>query len=297
MDRLWTFALSSVLLIGIGAASLGCGGPVCGDGKQEGPEQCDNGADNGAEGNSCSASCTLRSVPRAKIQVVYSRLKVETPAFKSFPSPTCRDLGIDRARVVVEGPTMFDEQWDCSVTSRFYEPVEPGMYRVTVTLLDQDGQPVTKSVSSTTHDVQISPLQENIVVSFLPEDYLRQDYKGTLYFRPKWGQPPQDCSAAGVTEQTILLTRPNETTPVAGMTASGKLLDGKPGACFVPSGGMSTEQIEMLPWGYYDLALTGLSGGNMTYCEKFLVFVAPGVATPEFHLAVSGYSPDAGACP
>lgn len=300
MDRLYTYALSVVLLVGLGAAVLECsggGGPVCGNGIKEEDEQCDNGPQNGAAGNGCSDVCVLTSTARASINLNYNRLKVSPAAMPNYPAPTCKELGVDKTEIVVDGPSAQSETIACG-SGKIYD-VQPGTYTVTVTLLDAAGNPVTKPVTSVMTDVPISASQTNIMVDFVPGDYLRQDYKGTLAFVPQWGEKDKLCTdvVPAVAQQTVTLTPRGSTTPVTAMTASGKRLDGTAGACFMKTGTASYERVDQLGWGYYDLTLTGIAGGSTAYCQKFDVFVGPGVATPTYELIAGAASTDGGACP
>ena len=92
-DRLYSFALSAVLLLGIGAAVVECtGGAVCGNGTKEDGEDCDHGATNGAAGDTCSAACkSIAAPPHASIQVFYTRLKVDVgDSYPNYPAPSPR---------------------------------------------------------------------------------------------------------------------------------------------------------------------------------------------------------------
>ena len=78
-DRLYAYALSAVLLVGVGAAVIECGDSTnCGNGMKEEGEDCDHGATNGAAGDTCSAVCkSVSGPPHASIQVFYNRLMVD----------------------------------------------------------------------------------------------------------------------------------------------------------------------------------------------------------------------------
>jgi hypothetical protein len=299
MDRFYSYALSVVLLVGLGAAVLECsgGGPVCGNSIKEDGEDCDNGPQNGAVMGGCSDACKLTSTARASINLNYNRLKVTPAAMPNYPSPTCKELGVDKVEIVIEGPSAQSETMPCG-SGKIYD-VQPGMYAVKVTLLDAAGNPVTKPITSKMTDVPLAASPTNIMVEFIPEDYLRQDYKGTLAFVPHWGMMDKTCTdvTPAVAQQSLKLTPRGSTTPVTHTTVSGKPLDGTNAACFMKTGTMSYERIDLLPWGYYDLSVTGMAGGVMAYCQKFDVFVGPGVATPTYELVAPAASTDGGACP
>jgi hypothetical protein len=302
MDRVYGYALSAVLLVGVGAAVLECGSSasVCGNGVKEDGEQCDNGMTNGAAGNNCSTECKAVGIPRASLQVFYTRLKPSVGAYPNFPSPSCKDLGVSEtkaAHVVLEGPTPKDEIWPCNMISGSYDGVEPGTYQSTVTLLDDAGNPVTKPVKSMMVDVKIGGAASNLMVTFAESDYLRTDYKGNFDFRLSWGQSGKLCADVGLTMEQLTLVRPGSSTPVTDLTKGGHKLDGTSYACFVKTPTMDYEEVPSLPWGHYDLYVNGTMGGAATFCQKFDVFVGIGVATPTYDLIVSPASTDGGACP
>src|SRR5438874_1896301 len=107
-DRLYAYALSAVLLVGVGAAVIECtGNDPCGNGVKDDGEDCDHGVLNGGLGDTCSSSCKSIAGPaHASIQVYYTRLKVDVgDSYPNYPSPSCKELGIDKAHLVLTGPT------------------------------------------------------------------------------------------------------------------------------------------------------------------------------------------------
>jgi cysteine-rich repeat protein len=290
MDRAAPYVLSAVLLCGVGAAVMECGSSaVCGNGVMEGNEQCDNGALNGTPGNPCSATCTLVSVQRASLTVTYERLHVVTADYPSFPAPTCADLGIDKAHLVLDGPAPQDVSMSCG-TNFSFDPIMPGTYQATVTLLDVNGAALTKPVKSmmVATDVGQSP---TIDIVFQTTDYLKT-YTGNFDFVPWWGTLNTACAAASVNKQTLTMTLPGSTTPVAMMTNDGMKLDGTQGNCFTGTDTMPQE-VKSMPWGHYDLVVTGKVGGTVSFCRKFDIFVGVGVAVPTYDLVVTPPMADA----
>lgn len=294
MKRIVPYALSAVLLLGIGAAVIECTGAVCGNGVKEADEQCDNGMLNGTQGNGCSAQCTLTSIARASLVVSYSRLNVSVASYPNYPAPTCMDLGIAKAHLVLTGPAPQDLTADCGNPFSF-DPIAPGTYQATLTLVDSTGAPVTKPVTSAMIDVQVASTPTMLNLTFETTDYLKT-YTGNFDFMASWGGDNLGCSQAtpAVTKQTITMTLPGSTTPVAMMTNDGESLDGTPFTCFQPAAAPKYQEVKMMPWGHYDLTITGESGPPgpkmTTYCQKFDVFVGVGVATPTYALTVAGAS-------
>jgi cysteine-rich repeat protein len=308
MNRFFPYAVGLVLLGGLALTVVQCGGAVCGNNAVEGNEQCDKGSMNGQAGSGCSTECKLVGIPMASLQVAWNRLKIDVASFPSYPTPTCLDLGIDKVHVVLAGPTPKDEMIDCQTKSQqLYSAIQPGTYQATVTFLDKNGAALTKDVKSAQADVQISPSPVNLILDFTTDDYLKQDYTGRLYLEPSWGTMGTFCAAAvpAVVAMGVKLTPRGSTTPVPGMTNTLHKLDGTfspPDSCVTPMPSAQppvTLYADALPWGYYDVVLTGIAGGLTAYCQKFDVFVAPSAsnANAPFKLTVGPAPVDGGACP
>ncbi len=294
-DRLGAWLLSAVVAAVCGLAVLDCkGGAVCGDGKKEDPEQCDNGLQNGVSGNNCSADCNLVGISRALLRVAVTRLKDETPA---YPGATCKDLGAAKVHLVVTGPDAKDEQYDCQSSLPAYDGITPGLYQVSATLMDDKGAAITNPIKSAMVDVKVGP-ETSISLNFKQGDFLKS-YTGRLDFLPAWGAIGKACSdpTPPLNMESLKLTKPGSATPVAGMTNTGHKLDGTPGPCFVKDATFQYQRVDALEWGHYDLYLTGISGAMPWYCKKFDVFVGPSTANPTFDLVVDPASTDGGACP
>jgi|GEM_PF-2895866 len=284
-----------VAVLGVGLFLLQCSSAVCGNGIKEDSEQCDNGVKNGTTGNNCSASCQSISIPRATLQISYSRLNVTSDGITSYPAPTCNDLGIANAQIVVAGPQPDTKLVPCSQTSTTYDPIMPGMYQATITLLDSAGVALTKPKTSMMTDVQIgAPVV--ISMDFAEADYLKP-YTGTLYLVPSWGPTNLQCAPAKVTKEGLLLVKSGTATPATGMTVLGRKLDGTLDTCFTPSSSTTFERIDNLPWGAYDLTILGYQGSDLSNCGRFHIFVGIGVATPTLKLSSNVNDPDAGSCP
>jgi cysteine-rich repeat protein len=294
LDRLDVSLIALLLIVVSGAAVVECSSstPACGNGLVEAGEECDKGAQNGMPGSGCSSSCQNAAIPIASVQVFYTRLKDEAPG---FGGSSCLDLGVAVAHVVVDGPTPMDEKWPCSKNSSLYPNVMPGTYQATITLLDATGAAITNPVQSTMTEV-MAPNMVTLTVNFHQSDFVKQDYTGTLYFNPKWGEPTYDCSGASprVTLEGVTLRTPKGMM-VHGMTSAGHNLDGTAGTCFSESAMTTFESVPALPWGHYNLTLVGkIAGGAMGYCKTSDVFVGPGVANTTYVVVADPVSADAG---
>jgi cysteine-rich repeat protein len=296
MDKLYVYLVSAVLLVGAGAAVLECsGGAVCGNGVKEGDEQCDKGPMNGVAGSGCSSDCKLIGIPVASLQVSFDLLQMEAPGFLGS---TCRDLGIDKWQLHLDGPSPVDEMLPCLQPSQPFGSVMPGMYQATITLLDKMGNPLTMAVKTATMNAQVGGQMALLYYNFKQSDFLRQDYTGALKFDPNGGAANATCATASVNMEGVTLTTPAG-APVAGMTDDGLKLDGTYGTCFVKSGSMPSQQVTgTLPWGHYNLTLTGkAAAGALAFCKKFDVFVGAGTATNVYELMVDAANADLGPCP
>jgi cysteine-rich repeat protein len=299
MNKLYYYLLSAVLLGGIGAAILECGGSVCGNGVLESGEQCDKGMQNGVAGSGCSAQCQSVGIPRASVQVSFSLFQTEA---QGYLGSACSDLGIDHWTLHLDGPTTDDTSMPCLTKQKLYDNVTPGMYSATLTMFDANNNALTKPVKTATMSADLNGPMAMLYVDLHQTDFLKQDYTGILLFDPSWGASGTSCASASpaVTMETVTLTPMGSTTPVAGMTVDGLKLDGTPGACFVKSGSASAERVSMmLPWGHYNLSIGGKAGSYLAYCKTFDVFVPAGPAPNAYELVVDAANPDAGAgsCP
>jgi hypothetical protein len=240
----------------------------------------------------------IQSPAQPQLKVMYERLSINIDSYPNFPIPTCMDLGAVNAHLVLNGPDMKDVMTACETGQFSFDPVTAGTYQATLELLDGNGAPITKKVMSMMVDVQPSQMPTIIDIVFKQSDYLKS-YTGNFDFMPWWGALNTTCSQGSVNKETLTLTPAGMTTPVMMVTRAGNKLNGMPGTCFVQSTGNNYDEVTAMPWGFYDLTVTGLANGNMvTYCQKFQVFVAIGVATPTYDLVVAPVGTgDGGACP
>src|SRR5262249_43166934 len=114
-------ALSFVCLVG-------CGSAVCGNGKVEDGEQCDDG--NNDDGDGCSSDC--RSVPTIDTFVSWRLIESEWPDH----GESCGDVGASRARLDVTGPKAVSQTVDCTFYQFKLSSLPLGNYTAAVTLLD-----------------------------------------------------------------------------------------------------------------------------------------------------------------
>ncbi len=159
------------------------------------------------------------------------------------------------------------------------------------------GAALTKPVSSKTLTAEKGKMID-LTVNFAQEDFLKTDYIGTLFFTPAWGAPSTNCAMASPVVTGFGLTLKNPSGQlVSGMSTAGRKLDGTSAACFVPAANGTPEGVASIPWGHYNITLTGYAGATIAYCKSFEVFNGPGTSNPTNSLLVTAADADAGACP
>jgi cysteine-rich repeat protein len=308
------------------AALAGCGGSssksVCGNGKVEPGEDCDNGPQNGQPGNGCSADCTFVDIHNTSLQVTWKINYQAAPGFTDEPCFTVTDQGYQGyARVTLSGPVNYTDEYKCDDVSHTYidqpsKPIPAGMYMVTVRLIEHALPPATDTMDLTS-DVSTpmavpvaSMMMANVQLNFTYDKFLNQNRMGNLFFETTgWRQPGDPdggtdaggpvlmgCSAANVIKVRFHLMRMGQ--PVSAMTTTGLALDGSPTDCHTPSGPTDSYHVMNLPWGPYEMVVGGYTNGGATqlaYCETIPIFVGAGGANPTYQLVTLASS--ASSCP
>lgn len=300
MKKRWKTWLGGALLALFGLVAFSqCGGSVCGNGKKEGGEECDAGKLNGAANSGCSSECKIASLNVAGLEVFVTRL---VDASVGYEGASCTDLKAAKMHLVVTGPDPsfpYDMMLPCDPGSQLWPSVTPGAYQATVTLLDTSGAALTKPKASATMNAALGSMTM-LSINFTKDDFLKQDYTGTLYFKPSWGEDATTCTMASpmVTEYGVKLTD-DSGNAVSAVSTANRTMDGTAAACFVPSSNGTSEAVTNLAWGYYNLAFTGyVDATDVGYCGSFRVFNGPSAANQTYSLTVPYVaSADAGACP
>ncbi len=285
--------------------AAGCGGKaaVCGDGVIDPGEDCDLGGKNGLPGFACSKACKSVSVNLVNMSVTWTfNLLGSGEPVPGYQAPGCSNFGATKAHVIIEGPSPTEKIVDCTRYTLKYPTCltggdggeqcdmmpEPGKYQATVTLERDDGTAVTTSVSTMGMTVNAGP-EVGFTIAYQMEDFLKQDYTGTLDFHASWGAPKKACKDAGITDEYVVLTADGAMGPVHTMTKLGTKTDGSaPGACFTSDMITNTyEQVDGLPWGRYHLAVYSMTP---SYCTSVPVFVNPGMFNSTYEIVVPPYT-------
>jgi len=292
---------------------------VCGNGKTEPGEDCDNGSLNGQPGNGCSATCTFVNIMNTAIEV---RWTINAMAAPMFDSESCFTLATPAGQgyqvytsLMLSGPAPMSGEFKCSDGSRVFidqpsGPLPAGTYMVTARLLERNGamQSMDLTQNVTTMVTVADKQQAGTTVNF-SWDKFTQSYTGNLFFQTASWQQPGDadagtgglvvmgCASANVNKVRFWLRRGGSLVPGV-RTTSGVMLDGN-GIydCHTPTGPTDNYYtVQDLPWGLYELVVGGyLTPGQLTYCSASQVFVGAGSTNPTYRLTTQATS--APSCP
>lgn len=266
---------------------IGCGGgdeAVCGNGKIEKGEQCDDG--NLADDDACSSVCRAQSTVDTFIKFV-PLIAEQFPGF--FES--CTGLGIENVDVALTGPTTKNERVPCSFGQLKLASLPAGNYTVTLRALDRSGNSLSRGMAK--KDFTVSGATQTVQVDWPYEDFTGS-YKGTFFFRIFWGDVDTCLGASPpVMKQRLRLER--DGVAVAGMTQNGTPLDGTAaGACRDAREALDQAAIG-LAWGPARLTVTGEDdSGKALYRGSFDTFVGADISNPTMDFRVPSLAPDAG---
>lgn len=281
----------TLLVAGLALATLQCvsgDDAVCGDGRMEGGEACDDGNDN--EFDACTSACTART--GLDVVVDWSFI---SPEFNEG----CGGIDATHVQLDVTGPTASSLRLGCGDSQHMYLALAPGEYTVAgqvwrVDLLGQlPDEAVTNVVTTpfTVTDPPSAPPPLMVPLVFAFEDFL-ESYTGKYYFKLRWGGV-DTCAAAvpPVARHRLLLER--DGAPLDGLTDAGDRIDGtSPGPC---RDFADTQNVDGLPWGPAMLHIVGLDADGVARFEgSFETFVGAGVSNPVLELDVPSNAPDAG---
>jgi cysteine-rich repeat protein len=255
----------------------GCGA-VCGNGKIEDGEQCDDG--NTADGDGCSSTC--RYVPTIDTYVAWRLLAGEWPDH----GESCGDVGASHILLELTGPRPFSQRIDCGFYQYKLLALPPGAYVAKGTLYD--GQtPITRTA---TKELTAGDVQQTVTLDFAFADFLRS-YAGTFFFKVKWGGA-DTCAAAGLTQQRLRLTRGGAALGTA--TELGDALDGSASPCR-DAAAPRAQVAAGLVWGPAMLEVTGEDGdGVERYRGAFDVLVGADISNEPWVVDVPSLGVDAG---
>ena len=299
LPRVLCSAAITALGLALGLSRLAaCGGNVaeCGNSIVETDEDCDKGAQNGQKGVNCSAECKSISVPIGQVRVSWGVLK--KTGVEGYGGGGCSDIGAVMAHVQIAGPTPFDEMRTCTEYGHLYsgQNVLGGTYKVTITLVDAGGNPVTKPVTSTEQNAIVGGETATLPVDFGVDAFLKA-YTGSFQLRASWGVEMATCTTAMpvVEQETIKLVPMGASTPLTGATKLGTPLDGTPNACQIPGQEIYEKALD-LPVGQYRLQVQGISGGKVSYCKAQDIFIGPSKNSQPWSIIIPAAGADGGTC-
>ena len=211
---LWQVLSLSGVLATTAAVSAGCGGGIeCGNGVQEGDEQCDDG--NSDQSDFCR-SCIVYSPPRTTVTWDFNKYPD-----RGFSGDSCNDTGVATVQVDLAGQASQSVTTECSKRQVVFFDLVPGPYTVSVTPLASNGVSKVKAPVTVPVMAQANNIQVDVNVPF---EAWNQTYTGLFLFRVRWGM--QTCSQAvpPVVTQTLRLLVGGQA--VATLTDSGQKVDG-----------------------------------------------------------------------
>jgi cysteine-rich repeat protein len=207
--------------IGVGAAALARGRVVgacsddghtvvCGDGKAEPPEQCDDG--NTDELDGCRM-CVAYIPPRNVVKWDFN-----ANAAPGFSSDGCIDVNASTVRVELTGPMAATRDASCSLRQVSFEALPAGTYTAAVTPLDSAGAALVGTPATAALEAnQVPSTTVETVVNVTPDKWARP-MTGTFYFVLRWAGMSCTTAAPPVTTQVVTLTIGG--TPVTASTSA-----------------------------------------------------------------------------
>ena len=253
-------------------------GAVCGDGKAEGGEQCDDG--NTVDGDGCSADCRAQETNDTFVQFASF---IAEQFFDGFVE-TCSGLEIAQVEVTVTGPVTRTERVDCNFGQIKLSSLPAGTYVATALAFDGAGAAISRGLARADFAVGAGDL--NVSIGWPFEDFTRS-YSGTFFFRVLWGGADRCAEAVpAVTRQRLILAR--DGLPLGGVDGSAT------GPCRDGADSLS-QAVVNLPWGPARFTVSGEDDtGRTLFQGSFDTFVGAGLSNPPMAVDVPSILPDAG---
>ena len=209
-----------------------------------------------------------------------------------FESDACSDLGVVTVHMEIvnkDDPGLFDvRDRGCGEAQTTFVDVAPGMYSVSLTPLDVDGNSLVKA-PITGEVLAGSPGANTELVLDVPYTAWSRAYTGQLLFRIAFNGM---ACPADVVNQVLELTIGGQ--PVDAMTDKGQKLDGMDRASCRPLTEEFAQFVQGLPFGPAKIKVQGTAQNNMVlYEQEFDTFIGAGIANPTFTYDIVP-PPDAG---
>jgi cysteine-rich repeat protein len=285
---------------GGGAGSSGADVGVCGNGKIERGEDCDDGDRNGTPGDGCSATCTYVLLHPTTVQVAWHINYMAAPMFSDEACYTVVDPGFQAVvKLSFAGMSQFSGEGACNDGSKMFvdqpvHPLPPGDYTVTAKLVERSTTEERDLTSEVTTKVSaLDGEQVDALVNF-PSDKFVHSYTGDLFFTTaSWGDTGgsvrNSCAGAGINKVRLWLRRRGSVVPGAQTVGQPAIaLDGSMIIdCHTPTGSSDSYHVQALDWGNYEVVVGGYQGGNLVFCGPSPVFVGAGGANPTYQLTTT----------
>ncbi|MEZ4400444.1 MAG: DUF4215 domain-containing protein [Kofleriaceae bacterium] len=260
----------------VGACSDDSHPVVCGDGRVDPPEQCDDG--NTDEFDGCRM-CVAYIAPKNVIKWDFN-----AAAAPGFTSDGCADVAATSVRVALSGPASQTKDGTCSLRQVSFEALPAGTYTAAVTPLDSAGMPLVTTPATATLEANLVPSTTvETVVNVEPTLWARP-MTGTFYFVLRWGGLECAMAAPPVTTQVVTMTIGG--SPVTASTSSNTgypsyRVDGTQPVTCITASTSSAEAIDGLAFGPIQIAVVGRdAGGAEMFRGAFSSFVGAGRSNP-----------------
>lgn len=274
---------AGVALLVVGA--LACSddsGQVCGNGKLEPPEQCDDG--NPDEFDACRL-CVAYVPPRNVVKWEFN-----ANAAPGFTSDGCLDVNASNVRVELTGPSTQSRDGGCTLRQVTFEELPAGLYTIAVTPLDSAGASLVTAPVTAMVEANVTPgTVVETVVNVGPSAWARP-MTGTFYFVLRWAGMTCTMAAPPVAQQNVRLTIGGVPVTVSTSATTGHpsyRLDGTVDVTCVASTLGQAEAVDTLPFGPAQMTVVGKDGtGAVMFRGTFDTFVGAGRANPVLTLDV-----------
>jgi cysteine-rich repeat protein len=273
----WIVATAAVATIAavVGSCSDDPHQVVCGDGKSEPPEQCDDGNTNELDG--CRL-CVAYVPPKNVVKWDFNAM-----AAPGFTSDGCVDVGASTVTVALSGPSTASKDASCSLRQVNFDELPAGTYTASVTPKDSGGASLVTAPATATLAGNVTPgTTVETLVNVTPNLWARP-MTGTFYFVLHWAGMTCATAAPPVTTQIVTLSIAGAPVTLSTSAATGLpsyRVDGTQPVTCVASTSARAEAID-LPFGAARIAVVGKDvGGAEMFRGTFDTFVGAGRSNP-----------------
>jgi hypothetical protein len=250
-----------------------------------------------AAGLSCGGSDPVNPCPTGDCTLPGKTVVKWT--FDSYPqwgflSDTCIDMGASTVHVDMVNtadPTITDaSDSPCGNGQAVFSGLPAGMYNVSITPLDGDGNSIVKMPTPGGPVAAGMSGADTMVSVNVPYQAWSNSYTGTYFFRLTWGGMSCELATPPVAKQVLTMTAGG--AAVTALTDTGQKLDGTDPEPCRPLSEATAQFVEALPFGPATLLVVGKdSGGSVAFHRRFDTFVGATRNNPTIMLDVATDAP------